>query len=200
MHIIFIIYPSSPILSPSDDSTILGHLMRSPYPTDKDRVADISIFMFAGRLNLYLIPCYFCIFCVCLIYFLNLTTRICRARHDGISTQFADGSTSAQSSRGGEASRGIGQSVCWHRGALQVHPHTTIPAHVSLYGHQRGHETWPCRCWRTQQDVETKGNWHCTTDEAKLSTFLHFYYYPLYTSLHLHRFNMENTPFLLAVS
>ena len=30
--------------------------MRSPYPTDKDRIADISIFMFAGMVNLLLIP------------------------------------------------------------------------------------------------------------------------------------------------
>lgn len=31
------------------DTTIIGHLIRSPYPTEKERVADVTIFMLAGH-------------------------------------------------------------------------------------------------------------------------------------------------------
>jgi cytochrome P450 len=31
------------------DSTIIGHLLRSPYPTELDRIADITIFILAGH-------------------------------------------------------------------------------------------------------------------------------------------------------
>jgi cytochrome P450 len=31
------------------DSSIIGHLVRSPYPTELDRIADITIFILAGH-------------------------------------------------------------------------------------------------------------------------------------------------------
>jgi hypothetical protein len=31
------------------DSSIIGHLIKSPYPTDKERVADVTVFMIAGH-------------------------------------------------------------------------------------------------------------------------------------------------------
>jgi hypothetical protein len=39
------------------DSSIIGHLVRSPYPTELDRIADVTIFMLAGHdtTGLYLI-------------------------------------------------------------------------------------------------------------------------------------------------
>jgi cytochrome P450 len=31
------------------DSSIIGHLVRSPYPTELERIADVTIFMLAGH-------------------------------------------------------------------------------------------------------------------------------------------------------
>ena len=62
--------------------------MRSPYPTDKDRIADISIFMFAGKLILDLISYIFLI--ILCIFFSNLTSSIfCYAGHDTTAYQLS---------------------------------------------------------------------------------------------------------------
>jgi cytochrome P450 len=31
------------------DSSIIGHLIKSPYPSDKERRADVTVFMIAGH-------------------------------------------------------------------------------------------------------------------------------------------------------